>query len=71
MTSGALVVKVSNSTDELASRQLVTAEVVSEEFSCSTCCYVKMCAHAVFLPVSTTSGLEFGNLIPDSSVSDS
>ena len=34
LTSGALVEEISHSTDELASWQLVTAEVVSEEFSC-------------------------------------
>ena len=71
VTSGALVVEVSNRTDEFASRQLVTAEVVSEEFSCISLCDVKLSAHTILLPEGAASGLEFGNLIPDSRVSDS
>ena len=68
MAWGSLVEEVANGTDQLASRELVTAKVVNEEFSTCSLSDVELCADTVLFPVGTSSGLELGNFIPKSRV---
>ena len=69
MAGRSLIVEVSEGICNFAFRSLVPADIISVENARSFLGDVELCADTVFLEESTSSSLEFGNLVPESRVS--